>query len=151
APADNGEPIDTYEATCTSSDGGDTIVTDDAGTTIEVDGLSNGYTYTCAVTATNVMGTSVPTADSAWFVAGQVPDAPVVTSVTRGVNVVTVAFDSPWDGANTIRSYTATCTSIDGGTTRSNQGATSPITVGYLTNAFTYTCTVHAINSIGDG
>ena len=151
APADNGESIDTYEATCTSSDGGDTVVTDNPSTTIEVDGLSNGYTYTCAVTATNVMGTSAPTADSAWFVAGQVPDAPVVTGVTRGVNVVAVAFTAPWDGSNTIRSYTATCTSIDGGTTRANQGATSPITVGYLTNAFTYSCTVHAINSIGDG
>ena len=149
APADNGEPISNYEATCTSSDGGDTVVGDDPSTTIEVDGLTNGSTYTCAATATNVMGTSVPTPDSASFVAGQVPDAPVVTGVTRGVNVVTVAFTTPWDGSNTIRSYTATCTSSDGGTARANQGATSPITVGYLTNGNTYSCTVHAINSIG--
>jgi titin len=150
APADNGEAITTYEATCTSSNGGDTIVSDDPSTTIEVDGLTNGSTYTCAVTATNVMGTSAPTPDSASFVAGQVPDAPVVTGVTRGVNVVTVAFTVPWDGSIAIRSYTATCTSSDGGTTRTNQGSSSPITVGYLTNGFTYTCTVHAINSIGN-
>ena len=141
APADNGEAISNYEATCTSSDGGDTIVADDPSTTIEVDGLTNGNTYTCAVTATNVMGTSAPTADSASFVAGQVPDAPVVTGVTRGVNVVTVAFTTPWDGSIAIRSYTVTCTSSDGGTTRANQGAASPITVGYLTNGNTYSCT----------
>ena len=150
APADNGEEITGYEATCTSSDGGDTVVSDDPSTVIEVDGLSNGNTYTCAVTAANEMGTSAPTADSASFVAGTYPDAPQVTGITRGTNVVSVAFTTPWDGSSAIRTYMVTCSSVDGGTSRANQGATSPITVGYLSNGYTYSCTVHATNSIGD-
>ena len=151
APADNGEPISNYEATCTSNDGGDTVITDDADTSITAEGLTNGSTYTCNVTATNVMGTSDPSADSAPFVAATYPDAPTVTGLTRGANTATVAFSAPWNGSAVIRSYTATCASSDGGTTRANQGSGSPITVGYLTNGNTYTCSVHATNVIGDG
>jgi hypothetical protein len=148
---DNGEEITSYEITCASSDGGDTVVTDDSSTSILVSALTNGKTYTCSATATNVMGTSVASSDSAPFVAGTVPDAPTVTSVTRGSNAVTVAFGAPWDGAIAIRTYTATCGSSDGGTTSINRGASSPITVSYLTNGKTYTCTVRASNAIGDG
>jgi titin len=149
APADNGEPIDNYEVTCTSDD--DQIVGDDATTTILVEGLTNGSTYTCAVTATNVMGTSDPSADSAPFIAATYPDVPTLTGVTRGNNSGIVAFDdAPWDGSAEIHSFTVTCVSSDGGTTRSNYGTASPITVGYLTNAKTYSCSVHATNAIGN-
>ena len=148
---DNGEPIDSYEVTCTSSDGGDPVTVDDSVESILVENLSNGYTYTCAATATNVMGTSVWSDDSAPFVAGTVPDAPTVTGVTRGNNSVAVAFTPGFDGSIEVRIFTATCTSSDGGTTSVNRGAASPITVNYLTNGKTYSCTIFASNAIGDG
>jgi titin len=149
-PNDNGEAISSYEIDCTSSDGGDEVIVDDTPLTIEVDGLSNGNTYTCNATATNVMGTSVASADSAPFVAGQRPDAPVITSITRGNNSVDVGFDAPWDGSIAIRVYTVSCVSSDGGTTASNRGAGTSIWVNYLTNGHTYECTVTATNDIGD-
>ncbi|HWS46375.1 MAG TPA: fibronectin type III domain-containing protein [Acidimicrobiia bacterium] len=150
APAGNGEPITNYEATCTSGDG-DTGVADSATTTITVTGLTNGSTYTCAVTATNVMGTGNPSSDSAPFVAATRPDPPVITDLTRGRNAATISFDAPWDGSAAITAYTVTCTSSDGGTTRTNRGTSSPITVASLSNSFTYSCTVRAANPIGDG
>ena len=116
---DNGEPIDSYEVTCTSSDGGDPVTVDDSVESILVENLSNGTTYTCAATATNVMGTSVWSDDSAPFMAGTVPDAPTVTGVTRGNNSVAVAFTPGFDGSIEVRIFTATCTSSDGGTTAS--------------------------------
>jgi titin len=149
-PNDNGEPIDFYEVTCTSSDGGDPVTVDDPGLTIDIEGLTNSYTYTCAATATNVMGTSVASADSAPFVAGQRPDAPTITSIHRGNNSVAVTFDAPWDGSVAIRVYTVECDSSDGGTTATNRGAGTTITVNYLTNGHTYNCTVTATNDIGD-
>ena len=88
------------------------------------------------------MGTSVWSDDSAPFVAGTVPDAPTVTGVTRGNNSVAVAFTPGFDGSIAVRIFTATCTSSDGGTTSVNRGAASPITVNYLTNGKTYSCTI---------
>jgi titin len=147
---DNGEPVTNYEVNCVSSDGGDPQVADDVVTELTVSNLTNSNTYTCNATATNDMGTSLPSADSAPFIAAQVPDAPVITGVTRGSNSASVAFTTPWNGGIPITYYSVTCESSDGGTTRVNRGSASPINVGYLTNAHTYTCYVIAGNGVGD-
>ena len=47
--------------------------------------------------------------------------------------------------------YTATCTSSNGGVTKSITGATSPLTVTALTAGKTYTCSVKAHNARGYG
>jgi hypothetical protein len=81
-----------------------------------------------------------------------VPGAPTITSATAGVESVTVAYSAPAsDGGSRIFRYKVTCTSSDGGVTRSNDEQRSPTKVGHLTAAKTYTCTVAARNRAGTG
>ena len=150
ANGDGSDPIIDFTATCTSSDGGTTRSATDAASPITVGSLSNTKTYTCTVVATNSFGDSAASAASSSFVGATVPDAPTLTTVTLGLNSVDVAFTANGDGGDAITDYTVTCTSSDGGTTRSNDDTSSPITVGSLTNSKTYTCAVVATNAIGD-
>ena len=150
APADNGSAITSYNAACTSSDGGAAGSNAGAGSPITVGGLTNGKTYTCTVTATNGVGPGAPSAASAAAVPATGPDAPAQPTVASGNGQLVVTFAAPAsNGGSAITAYTAACTSTDGGVAGSlgNLGAVAPITVPGLTNGKTYTCTVTATNS----
>jgi hypothetical protein len=60
-------------------------------------------------------------------------------------------FAAPNDDGAAITSYAVTCTSSNGGTTKTASGGASPITVTGLTPAKTYRCVVKATNSRGTG
>jgi hypothetical protein len=147
--ADNGSTITSFSASCTSLDGGAPGTNTNATSPIPVTGLTNAKTYTCTVTATNAVGTSSASLPSLPAIPGAAPDAPTITSVTRGDAAISVAFTPGADNGFTILSYSASCTSSDGGTAGSNTGLSSPISVLLLTNGKTYTCTVTATNAIG--
>ncbi len=154
APASNGgQPINNYTATCTSSNGGATGSASNAGLVqaITVSALTNGKSYTCHVTAANVAGTSGASTDSSPAVPSGTPDAPAQPSITAGNTQITVNFGAPPDNGSAITSYSASCTSSNGGTPNSNTGGGSPIVVSGLTNGSTYTCTVTATNGRGPG
>ena len=152
APANNGgSAITKYTATCTSSNGGATGSASGGASKIIVNGLTNGRTYTCRVTATSARGTSVPSALSNTAVpAVTVPDPPKMGSAT-GINVsISVAFTPPANnGGSAITSYTATCVSSNGGATGVGSGSSSPVVVPSLSNGRTYTCTVRATSANG--
>ena len=82
--SNNGSPILSNAATCTTlndnTSGTNTSVT---GSPIVVSGLTNGYSYTCKVTATNALGTSSPSAASASVTPGGllVPSALVAVTL----------------------------------------------------------------------
>src|SRR5690242_13719276 len=59
-PADHGDPIVSYTATCDSSNGGPSGSHSDNAPNIFVPLLVNGFTYTCTMTATNGQGESAP-------------------------------------------------------------------------------------------
>ena len=151
APNDGGSPITGYTADCTSTDGGTPGTNTGATSPITVTALTNGSTYTCTVTATNLDGDSAPSPDSAPAVPSTTPDAPAQPTIAAASGQLTVTFVAPGDGGSAITGYTADCTSSDGGAPGTNTGATSPITVTALTNGKTYTCTVTATNVNGDG
>ena len=77
------------------------------------------------------------------------PGTPTVVKVASGSLKVT--FAAPMSNGAPITSYNATCTSTNGGVTKSKTGAASPITVTTLTAGKTYTCRVNATNSRGTG
>ena len=78
------------------------------------------------------------------------PGAPTIGAVTAGNGSIAVSFTPPASsGSSPIIDYVATCTAS--GSTRSQTGATSPITVTGLTNGTTYSCSVTATNSSGAG
>ena len=149
APSNNGgSAITSY--TATSNPGGFTGTVSQAGSgSITVTGLTNGTAYTFTVTATNSIGTSLPSATSNAVAPAAVPFSPTITGVTSGDGQVSVAFSAPVDnGGSTITSYTATST--PGGFTGTvNQAGSGTISIPGLTNGTAYTFTVTAANSAG--
>lgn len=83
-----------------------------------------------------------------------VVDPPAITSVKSGNQQITVFFaDNVRSSMNlaikNANSYTASCTSSNGGMTGEQSGSSSPIIVGGLTNGKSYTCTVTTSNDGG--
>jgi len=152
APNNGGSAITGYSANCSSSDGGAPGSQSGATSPLVVTGLTNGKTYTCSVLATNGVGDSDGSLASAATVPATTPGTPAAPTLTRGDASISVAFVAPGStGGSAITSYTASCTSSDGGVAGNNTGATSPIVVSALTNGKTYTCTVLATNVAGNG
>src|SRR4029079_12645121 len=83
APANNGNAITGYSASCTSSDGGASGSNTGATSPIVVSALTNGNTYTCTVLATNAIGSGLPSAASSSTVPATVPTAPAQPTVTH--------------------------------------------------------------------
>jgi hypothetical protein len=153
-PASNGgSKITNYRVRCKSSNGGAYRALTGTKSPILVTGLTALKTYTCTVAARNTVGYGTPSDPSDPFVpAAAKPGAPTITSVTAGVGSIKVAFAPPSDnGGAPIISYRASCTSSNGGTNGSRDGAKSPIVVGGLTGGKTYTCVVRARNKVGLG
>lgn len=122
---------------------------------ISMPGLQPGIVYVATVTATNPQGTSVESTFSAQFTASPAaPDAPVIGAANVvGTTSVIVSFTPGSNGGSPITApgYTVTCTSTDGGTTRTATSMTgSPIQVDNLTTAKNYNAVVKAHNAQGD-
>jgi hypothetical protein len=152
--ANNGSAITAQTARCTSSNGGVAASGTHTGATaaaITVAGLTTGKSYTCTVTATNARGVGLASAASAAVIVGA-PAAPTAVAAVRvAAGQLKVSFTAGANNGSAITSYTARCTSTNGGVTSSKAAAVSPITVVGLTGAKTYTCTVTATNARGAG
>jgi predicted RNA-binding protein with TRAM domain len=155
--ANNGAAITSQTATCTSSDGGATktgIHTGAAAAAITVTAVTTGKTYTCTVKATNSRGVGLASSASLPVVVGS-PAAPTnVTAIRVASGQIRVAFTIGANNGSAITGQTATCSSNNGGATKTgtHSGSTAaPITVTGLTAGKTYTCTVTATNSRGTG
>ena len=150
---DGGARVLSYQAMCTSTDGGLTRTHDARHSPIRVPSLTGGKTYRCTVTATNRAGTGPASRPSAVAVVRpSAPPAPTITSVNTvdELRSITVTFVTPaGDGGAPIRNYRATCTSTTGGATHAREAHQSPITVTDLTAADSYRCTVAADNRVG--
>jgi large repetitive protein len=162
APANNGgSAITQFTATCTSSNAGVTKTGTHVGSTavaITVAAVTTAKTYTCKVTATNTVGTSVPSAASLAVIVGSpAPPSGVVAksgSTTTATGSLVVTFTIGANNGSAIQSQTATCISSNAGVTKTatHTGATAaPITVAGVTTAKTYTCKVTAKNARGVG
>ena len=128
APANNGSPITGYTVTASS---GQTCTT--AGATVcAVTGLNTSSGVTFTVTATNAVGTSMPSAASASvtpnsataMTAPATPVAPSVTPYSGGV--VRATWTAPNDKGAPITSYTATISPGGATCTVTTSGAWAP-------------------------
>ena len=141
-PANGGSAISSY--TVTPSPSGTPVT--GASNTLIVTGLTNGQAYTFTVKATNGMGDSASSSESASVTPRTVPGAPTGVSAVGANRQATVSFTPPVStGGSVITGYTVTSSpgNID------VSGASSPLTVTGLTNGTTYTFTVKATNVAG--
>lgn len=154
APSSNGgSAITSYTASCTGA--GDTKTASGTNSPIKVTSLSNGTAYSCAVTATNSVGTSAASgsANATPVASVTAPGAPTIGVATAGNASASIAFTAPSsNGGSAITAYTATCTASGAsGASASATGTTSPITVSSLSNGTAYSCSVVASNAAGTG
>ncbi len=162
-PSDGGSPISVYTVTATdtsnSVNGGQTGT--GSGSPITVSGLTNGDSYTFAVTATNGVGTGSASSPSPAVTPATVPDAPTDVSAAPDESVdpgvLVVSFTPGFDEGSAIvaNGYTVTITDQTNPSDPNNgltvDGSDSPITVSGLTSGDTYSFTVTATNGNGTG
>ena len=121
------------------------------GTTTVIPHLVNGTRYRFTITAENGTVEGPMSAMSAPVIVGS-PSAATGVSVARAAKgAIRVTFKAPRANGAPIARYTASCSSKNGGATRARSGPTAPIAVSGVTAAKTYTCTVIAANSRGNG
>lgn len=143
APA-SGAPVTGYEYRL---DGGAWLPA--AGTTspLAIPGLSNGTTYQVELRATSSVGVgAVSNALSGTPVA--VPGAPTIVSASAGAGTVSLEVTPGFDGGTPVTHYEYR---IGSGDWVSAGDTSSPIVIGGLDDATSYTVAVRAVNSSGAG
>ena len=149
--SDGGSPITGYTVFA-SGDATSTSVTaavsgGAAGSPIVVSGLTNGETYTFAVTATNAVGTGPASAPSNAVTPIGPPGAPSAL-VVAGTTTATVTVTPPLDdGGTDVTSYTVSASG--GGSCVATAPATSCTISGLSTGSHTFSAT--ATNTVGTG
>ncbi len=154
APANAGSPITRFTATCVSSNGGATKTGVHVGSTavaIIVSGVATKKSYTCTVRASNARGVGAPSIAPLAVIVGA-PAAPTAVHAVRvAAGSLTVTFTPGANNGAAVTTFTATCTPVDTGVTKSRASTAHVITVSGLTSGAAYRCVVKATNSRGTG
>lgn len=133
--------------TVTSSPGGRTCPGTSGAIGCTVTGLINGTAYTFTVTATNDLGTGLPSDPSVAVTPRTRPDAPVGAAALASKRAALVSWNAPpFDGGSPVTAYDVVST--PGSLTCHSTGARS-CTVSGLTNRVWYTFKVTATNVAG--
>jgi hypothetical protein len=159
APSPGTSPITSYTVTPyigTTAQPSTTVTGSPPQTSATITGLATGSTYTFTVTATNAVGTGLPsTASNAITIsAPTAPGEPAAPTASPGMGSATVTWSAPASGGSPITKYTITPyigTTAQTVTTVTGSPPATTATVTGLTNGATYTFTVTATNAIGTG
>lgn len=159
APVSDGDSaITSYTITPYAGDEAKAATTVLSGTSTNVNGLSNGTTYTFTVAATNSAGEGQPSQHSNPVTPTSAsprptaPSAPADVSASAGDGRATVRWSAPASGGSAITSYTVTpYMGEEARTATTVSSGTSVTTVEHLSNGTAYTFTVSASNAVGTG
>ncbi|GAB4824118.1 hypothetical protein N2152v2_011164 [Parachlorella kessleri] len=140
-------PIDSYTIVAVPDGGGTNLTVSGNSTSLQLEGLVDGETYTIYVYAQNANATS-PASDSEVFTAHFLPDTPTIASPPAATGLVSfVASASP--GASPIQGYLVVAIPASGGANITVQGSSPPLQLRGLQQGETYTAYVFAINANG--
>ncbi|MDQ1745789.1 MAG: large repetitive protein, partial [Frankiaceae bacterium] len=149
----NGSALSGQTVTVAGSDNSQRTFTIAAAlTTLTVTGLTNGVTYTIAITATNDVGTG-PAGTSNAVVPAGVPAAPANVTSQYGDTTAAIAWSAAAANGDAVTGYQVQLfTSANALVTTANLGTTATTTTFTgLTNGQDYYATVTASNSVGAG
>ncbi|HUH81327.1 MAG TPA: DUF4082 domain-containing protein, partial [Solirubrobacteraceae bacterium] len=157
APNDGGSQITAYTVTPyvgNEAQQATTVVGSPPETTTRISGLTNGTSYTFAVSATNGVGTGTESARSSAVTPATLPGAPTQVQATAANGSASVSWTAPPNGGSAIIRYTVTphagAEALPATTVTGSPPATGA-TVQGLTNGTAYTFTVTATNALGTG
>jgi PKD repeat protein len=154
---DGGRAITSYTVTSYAGGEAKTATRTSDVTSVTVDGLSNGTTYTFVVTASNSNGEGPPSRHSnpvtptSGAPRPSVPSAPSGVSTSAGDRQVTVNWSAPASGGGAITSYTVTPYVGDEPMRPVTVSSVTSTTIEDLSNGTAYTFTVSATNAVGTG
>lgn len=155
APADGGFAITSYTVSYDSGKGASTVSIESSEASYTLTGLTNDSTYTISVAAENSLGLGeYSTTIEATPVSSEVtaPEAPTDLSGTAGDGQVELSWVAPSNGGSAITDYKVSYTPSGGEVNTVSTGSTSArYTITGLENGTTYTISVLAVNSIGEG
>jgi hypothetical protein len=147
--SNGGEPFTIYGVACTSSNGGAARSGFYGPVLAQLNGLTNGKTYTCTVTAAHALGVSAPSAPSASLVVGTPSPATNVRAVP-GNGSATVLWTPPVTNGAAVTSYLVTpyLNNVAQPQVVLGGSATS-VTIASLANSSNYTFDIVANNARG--
>nr|WP_230209349.1 DUF4082 domain-containing protein [Tetrasphaera sp. HKS02] len=157
APSSGGSPITSYVVTPYiggTAQAGTIISGSPPATAATISGLTNGTAYTFTVSATNAVGTGLPSAQSASVTPATRPASPTAVTATAGSGSAVVSWTAPSSGGSPITLYTVTPyigNTAQAPVTVSGSPPATSVAVTGLTNGTAYTFTVSATNSVGTG
>jgi len=119
---------------------------------VTISGLTNGQAYYVKIRAVNSMG--VGPESNVWNTTttpSTTPDAPTLSSVTRGYRQLTVAFTAPaFNGGSAITDYQFSTNNGTSWTSMAQSGTTAYVITG-LADFTSYNVRVRAVNAAGSG
>jgi len=135
----NGAAITGYQASCNG------ILLEGPASPIAMTGLSNGTDYSCSVRAINLGGLSIAS-NILHVTPATTPTAPALTWVQEEAGLLRLHVQAPAsNGGAAITGYVGDCSGII------DSNSVSPVVIDGLSNGTSYSCTVRARNSVGDG
>jgi hypothetical protein len=151
APSNGGSAITGYTVEYTPSGGSaQTVSTGSTSASFNLNGLTNGTSYSVRVRAVNVVGAG-GYSTAATGTPGLVPGTPTSLIGTIGDGSVDLSWTAPAsDGGATITNYTVEYTPA-GGSAATVTATASPYTLTGLTNGTSYSIRVAANNAVGRG
>ena len=146
-----GSPITGYTATASPLSGSPSTCTTTGALSCTISGLTNGTTYTVSVTATNAVGTSVPSSSvTGTPEVASAPNAPTLLTAKAANAQIALTWSTASANGSAVSGYVATLTGGATPVSCTTGASTTSCTITGLVNGTTYAASVVATSAAGN-